>query len=89
MLAVMFSVRDREEFALGNRSAKELLEADNGVDEEKFDVGPEIILFASWVTISLAAANDTASQAAIAIRAPGDPMSVETSADSLRIVAVK
>ena len=37
----------------------------------------------------MAAADDTANQAAIAIGAPRDPMSVETSADGLRIVAVK
>ena len=89
MLAVMFSVGDKEDFALCNRSEKELLEADHGVDEEKFDVGPEIILFASWLTISVAAADDTASQAAIAIGAPRDAISVETSADGLRIVAMK
>ena len=89
MLAVMFSVRDGEEFALGSWSARELLEADHDVDGEKFDLGPEIILFASWLTISVAAADDAASQAAIAIGAPRDAMSVETSVDGLRIVAVK
>lgn len=89
VLAVMFLVRDREEFAWGNWSANELLEAENGVDEEELDSGPEIILGASWLTISVAAADDTANQAAIAIGAPRDSMSVETSADGLRIVAVK
>lgn len=37
----------------------------------------------------MAAADDTANQAAIAIGAPRDSMSVETSADGLRIVAVE
>ena len=84
----LLSVGDSDSFSGGNRSTEGLLpETGDGV----VDLGlrGKAGTLAPWMTISLVATtDDTANRNAIAIGALEDSISIETSADSLRIVAL-